>query len=265
MSDDVLERTEAMLADAEPFNEEERLIRDLAAEVRAGRVEVARLDKRIVALHERAEKAEAALAEARADADAMEANYEALNDLRCELENRLYPAERALAKVRGLLERCVLLLPQKAYALIEETRAFLAAHPAPAECECLLKGRCGHPRTDPRPAPAECASCEELARGLRILLNATEELDADGPEAYYSSIESARNAVGNYEKQKARADPSPAPTCKHGVPLSGGLCQFCLGIAPEPPSPRCTCPRLPIEQFKPGHEPGCPAAKREGK
>ena len=226
---------------------------------------------------ERAEKAEAALADlrSRCSASVLECIYQFPN-----VGEYVAQMERELAEARGLLTDCVRLLsyPREAYdageVLLGRNNAerFLAARPAPAGCEhqpdptetfCVRCGRRdwtaagradprpvgaavgmpkdgiddpriykgadprpaprlklnlpedwnahtpdgynpAEPRADSRPARAECDSCEELSRGLRILLSATEELDADGPEEYYSAMESARNAIGNYEKRKHR-------------------------------------------------------------
>jgi len=184
MSDDVLERAEAWLEFRSQWPgevESRALIRDLAAAVRDLRAWQATamanhkdFERSQRELHERAEKAERALAEARADADAMEANYEGLNDLRCELENRLYPAERALDKARGLLEEwgqaADLAKDMTFVPVAYRTRAFLAAHPAPAE-EGMTREQsqqedwgpasgAGLARADTRPAPAgPCAAC----------------------------------------------------------------------------------------------------------
>jgi len=90
--------------------------------------------------------------------------------------------------------------------------------------------------------------------------------------------------------EQARADPRPAPRCPkcggevgQGYGLMGGDIgpyTFCVAdgcdyfdkrqdseAAPESPAPRCTCAYGRVDSWHTGtqgHDPACPAAKREG-
>ena len=160
---------------------------------------------------ERAEKAEAALADlrSRCSASVLECIYQFPN-----VGEYVAQMERELAEARGLLTDCVRLLsyPREAYdageVLLGRNNAerFLAARPAPAARETLYLGG----KFDPTP----------------------------------------------------RADSRLAPAFSLHVCSCGQVPCACLGTDPHI---ACTCPRLPLEHFKPGHEPGCPAAGGEGR
>jgi len=164
MSDDVLERAETILRT--PPHERyvlERTIRDLAAAVRDLRAWQAAamanhkdFERSQRELHERAEKAETALTDAERSVEQLAADIAEGNG---EVESLV----RELDKARGLLEQWQADHPGVSlYDLLDKTRAFLAAHSAPA-CpggkHCPHYPECGT-RADPRPAPAgPCAAC----------------------------------------------------------------------------------------------------------
>ena len=151
----------------------------------------------------------------------------------------------ALAEARGLLQDIYSELsvgPEMSDGLADRLRAFLAARPAPAECEDCNEPSCKSPlhphapRADPRPAPA-CACLDGVITGM---------------------LEHAPKCP--------RADPRPAPRRYHPdcIHPESTDCYLCRA---EPPAPRCDCfdladPATDRRRWK--HLPDCPAAAKRG-